>query len=415
MTKRLFKSILPAASRALVAGIFTVSLFVACSKEDKVAKNITITEGGQSTWTVAYDKLGGNASEFVKAFTKYTDCALESYLETSKQNANEILLGKTSRQETKEALSGITNGFKIAFQGGKLVIAGTDDTWTALALYEFEKKVLKSSKYLSNGSLKIPEDYCLSESNNDPQMIARLLNRGYTQFDLTTEKVMTCSGEGDVQVAQGVASDGKYMYYVLRNSGDSKARVFKYDMNTWKQVAKSNEFNGRHCNDMTLNTRESTLYIAHGSDYPKMFTPIAAGNLAIGPNMSIDVNTGAICYNAARNCYALSQGGKNLVLCNAGFKKVQSYTRTDNSEYTPQGMGCDDYYVYFPMSSKSRVDNVLVAYDWSGRYITTLKINLTYESESMVYAAGNYYVNFQISGSGANLYKVTPVLKYTCK
>ena len=283
MTERLFRSILPAASHVLVAGIFAVALFASCSKEDKVAKNITITEGGQSTWTIAYDKLEGNASEFIKAFAKYTGCNLE----TAEQNTNEILVGNTSRPETKAALSGIKNGFKITFQGDKLVIAGTDETWTAVALYQFERAILKSSKYVSNGSLKLPEDYTLSESYDDPQTIARLLNYGYT-FTLNAEKVMSCAGEGDVKIAQGAASDGTYVYFVLRNSGDSQARVFKYDM-TGKQVAKSEVFNGGHCNDMTLNTRTSTLYVAHGSAAPKVLTPLAGSNLSIGTDISICV------------------------------------------------------------------------------------------------------------------------------
>ena len=409
MTERLFRSILPAAGRVLVAGIFAVALFAACSKENKVAQNITITEGGQSTWTVAYNKLEGNAGEFLKAITKYTGWTPESYLETSKQNTNEILVGSTSRPETKEMLSGIKNGFKIAFQGDKLVIAGTDETWTAVALYQFERAILKSSKYVSNGSLKLPEDYSLSASYDDPQTIARLLNYGYT-FTLNAEKVMSCAGEGDVKIAQGAVSDGTSVYFVLRNSGDSQARVFKYDM-TGKQIAKSAVFDGGHCNDMTLNTRTGTLYVVHGSKAPKKLTPITAKDLSIGMDKTISVGTGAISYNAARNCYAISQGGDDLILCDAGFKKIQSYKRTDATEYTAQGMGSDDHYLYFPMSGSS--DNLLVTYDWNGRFVTSLKVNVALESESMFYAAGNYYVNFHEKNKGAQLYKVTPILNYS--
>ena len=150
---------------------------------------------------------------------------------------------------------------------------------------------------------------------------------------------------------------------------------------------------------MTLNTRTSKLYVAHGSAAPKKLTPVAAKDLAVGTVTDISVGTGAITYNAPRNCYAISQGGNNLVLCDAGFNKVQSYSRTDDADYTAQGMGSDDHYIYFPMSGSK--DNALVTYDWNGRYITTLKINLSIESESMFYAAGNYYVNFH--SGGANL------------
>ena len=407
----LFKTIFPAAGRVLAAGIVSLAVLSACGKEggEKGTKSIKIVDGGQTAWTIAYDKLGDNAMEFVEAFAAYTGCTPVNYHESTERNDNEILVGKTSRPETEAALDGIRNGFKIAFQGNKLVIAGTDDTWTAMALYEFEKRILKSSKYLKSGTLEIPSNYSLSQSYDDPQTMARLLNGGYTQFTLKTEKVMSCAGEGVIKVAQGAASDGTHVYFVLRNSGDSQAMVFKYDMATGQQLAKSAVFNGGHCNDMTLNTRTSTLYVAHGSTAPKVLTPLAAGDLAIALDKSISVNIGAITYNATRNCYAVSQGGNNLVLCDAGFKKAQNFTRTDDTGYTAQGMGSDDYYVYFPMSSST--DNILVAYDWNGRYVATIKVNLAYESESMFYAAGNYYVNFH--SGGAQLYKITPELSYS--
>ena len=77
-------------------------------------------------------------------------------------------------------------------------------------------------------------------------------------------------------------------------------------------------------------------------------------------------------------------------------------------------MGSDDYYVYFPMSpnsgSSNRSVNILVAYDWNGKYKGTIDVPLSLESESMFYAAGEYYVNFY--SSGAQLYKISPVITY---
>ena len=397
--------------RIIAACLAAACLLSSCKKDGggSGAGSITLTEGGQSTWSIAYAKQGSDANSFVSAFSAYTGCTLRGYLASSEQNQNEILVGNTSRQETMDVMEGIANGFKIAFRGDKLVIAGTDDTWTAVALYEFEKRILKSKKYLDGGTLKIPSNFVLSESYDDPMTIARLLRNGYTQFSLSTEKALNCPAEGTIKVAQGAASDGTYAYFVLRNSSDDQAMVFKHDLKTGQRIAKSAVFNGGHCNDMTLNTRTSTLYVVHGSAAPKVLTPVAAGDLSVGLTKTVTVGTGAISYNSARNCYAVSQGGKNLVLCNHNFVSVQSYTRSDNTGYTAQGMGSDDHYIYFPMSSSA--DNILVVYDWNGYYIATLKINLSMESESMFYAAGNYYVNFY--SAGATLYKITPVLNYS--
>ena len=54
--------------------------------------------------------------------------------------------------------------------------------------------------------------------------------------------------------------------------------------------------------------------------------------------------------------------------------------------------------------------NILVAYDWNGKYKGTIDVPLSMESESMFYAAGEYYVNFY--SSGAQLYKISPVITY---
>lgn len=373
-----------------------------------VDNTVTVTEAGQSSWTIAYANQGSDATAFVNAFSAYTGCTLQNYLESAGQSKNEILIGNTSRQETKDVLKDISNGFRIAFSGDKLVIAGTDDTWTAVALYEFEKRILKSKDYLDGGTLRIPSDYSFSQSFDDPQTIARLLSGGYTQFTLSAEKVLNCPPEGTIKVAQGAACDGAYYYFVLRNSADNQAIVFKYDMKTGQQVAKSAVFDGEHCNDMTINAGNSTLYVVHGSTAPKVLTPIETGNLAVGTDITISVNAGAVTYNALRNCYAISQGGRSLIICDNGFNKLTGYSRTDDTGYTAQGMGSDDYYIYFPMSSST--DNILVVYDWNGRYVTTLTVNLSLESESMFYAGGNYYVNFH--SGGAQLYRITPVLSY---
>lgn len=121
-------------------------------------------------------------------------------------------------------------------------------------------------------------------------------------------------------------------------------------------------------------------------------------------------------YNAKRDIYAITQSGtKFQTIHPETFEIVNNFGRTDgmNVYYVAQGMGSDDSYVYFPMSPESVSPeniNILVACDWEGKYIRSLKIPLTYESESMFYAAGEYYVNFY--HAAAVLYRVYPNLEY---
>ena len=76
--------------------------------------------------------------------------------------------------------------------------------------------------------------------------------------------------------------------------------------------------------------------------------------------------------------------------------------------YTAQGMGSDDSFVYFPMSGSRR--NILLAYDWDGNLVSNLNLDLPYESESMFYANGDYYVCY--NHNGAVLYRIRPLLSY---
>ena len=50
-------------------------------------------------------------------------------------------------------------------------------------------------------------------------------------------------------------------------------------------------------------------------------------------------------------------------------------------------------------------DNILVVYDWSGNYVTTVHLDTDRESESMFVVNGEYYVSFYF-GDGARLYRL---------
>ena len=74
-------------------------------------------------------------------------------------------------------------------------------------------------------------------------------------------------------------------------------------------------------------------------------------------------------------------------------------------------MGSDDSYIYFPMSGSR--DNIIVVYDWSGKYVTTLTLNTASESETLFYTNGKYYLNFL--SAGAALFELKPDFYYQYK
>ena len=382
--------------------------------EDAVPDKLVLASYGETTYTiVSSSSLSDDASAFIESLDAVTGATFQKGA-APYQREDEILIG--TGKDCEEAVKTIEYGYVIKPVGTRIVIAGTDDTWTVLGMEAFYRQVLRSDKYKVEGGIEIPGNLRLSESTSDPQMIARLLSSGHP-FTVSAEKVGSCIGSGNVNVAQGAASDGKHVYFVLRDSGDSDGMVFKYTLDPFKFVASSASYKCYHANDATFDTVNNRLLAIHASGDTGGITAFD-GNTLASSEIRTSLGIGGITYNAKRNVYGITQGGTKYQIADASFNKTADYGRTDKrtSSYTAQGMGSDDFYVYFPMSPKSgsSTDNVLVTYNWSGNYVGDIHIDLSLESESMFYAAGDYYVNFYAGGGkGAVLYRIRPVINYT--
>lgn len=403
---------------ALATAAFTA---VACTKEPETEKTeelkdvLTIVRHADSEYVVVHGDADRNAaSTFNSDIMNSTAAVLKKVSATNSTPVEkEILIGNTEREESNALLAEIGEyGYALAVCGSKFVMVWSDVSTLALAMDTFTKDILENKTYCEKGRLQIPLDYKKTvklekpEEKKDP-MISDFLKTGQ-EFKLTPVKIGSVPPVGNCYVAQGAASDGTFVYFVLRNSGDTEAVILKYTLEPFELVAKSDIFNGGHCNDLTYFDRDKKVILAHGQTQGKILTKIDAKTLAVEGDIDITVGSGAITYNDKRKNYAISQGGKTLYVTNANFGVLKSYTRSDNTGYTAQGMGSDDDYVYFPMSGSS--DNVLVTYDWNGNFIATLKVPLSIESESMFCVNGKYYVCFYVGGSakGAALYQIIP-------
>ncbi len=221
-------------------------------------------------------------------------------------------------------------------------------------------------------------------------------------------------------VAQGMASDGEYLYFILKNS-DSRAVIVKTTL-AGAEVACSEILDLGHANDMTYDSVNKRLVVVHGS---------SSSNTANGNNNGrrlsfIDPNSlkvlhseaniiplgyaaGAIAYYDGK--YYISQGGTTIrtatISANYDVKGISSVSRNQRTEgstdYTAQGMGTDGQYLYFPMSGDD--DNIVVVYTLDAKYVTTFHIPTTMESESLVFVDGSMYICF--NHNGAVISKVT--------
>ncbi len=320
----------------------------------------------------------------------------------------EFIIGRTGRTESNwasEAINGF--GYMVKSELNKLIITGSDETWTALALYAFEDYCTESGLAVKDSLLTIPGNLVLKEEYEDPQLIAHLIQKGY-DFTLDPEFVLSCSGLGNCTIGQGATSDGVYFYVINKNSNDTQSIIFRFDIPSLKWKGQSGYFNAGHSNDLAYNADKDLIIVAHGQSQGQILTLVRASDLSVISDVTIEVGASSVSYNSIRKLYAFSQGGTTLHFTDDSFNVVSSFKRTPPKGYTTQGMGSDDRYIYFPMSASG--DNVIDVYDWEGQYVTTVHLPFSKESETMFYAAGDYYMNFNHSGS--ELYRIKPVLYF---
>ena len=408
------------ASRWLLPLAMALFAVVSCGKEPEGGSDvpdeseIIICNGGATDYVLVYqDAVSSAASELVKAFSAKAAVSMPSgKSSTASVKPLEILLGSTGREETEQVLSEIgAAGYAIETVGRKFVIVATDDALLARALYDFQSSILKNAVYNKSGTINLKTGF-RKVMKNVKTTFRDCIESGWT-FSVQTTAVGNCPAIGSCSVAQGACSDGKFVYFVLCNSGDTEAVICKYTLSPFAFIASSDVFNGGHCNDLAFDTAGNRIILAHGQTQGKILTPIDASTLKVGTDFNITVGSGAITYCSSRAKYAISQGGSTLHFADASFNVLSSNTRTDSTGYTAQGMGSDDAYIYFPMSGSG--DNVLVTYNWDAKYVTTITVSVAMESESMFCVNDDYYICFYKSGSGAVLHKMTPVPQYIYK
>lgn len=403
-----------------VIGLFLSSIFISCDKNEPRLNNLSIDPNsgiavadlsGNYACSIVYGDDLFNAMGLADGIRRVFRANLPAYHYSEEDSQQEILIGDTNRKESQQSLSYLSgDGYIIKVLNRKLVIAGTSDFWTAIALYEFQEKVLDNPQYRINNTLVIPLDFILKHETKDPQLLAFLLDNGY-DFSLIREHVVTCPSYGTLNISQGATGDGNNFYFALKNSNDTSTKIFKYDISSLKSVGQTVAFNGGHSNDLTYNPESNCLYLAHGKSQGTILTIISCNDMEVVKDITIPVGAGAITYNSSRKMYAVSQGGTTLHFLDESFQVIKSFTRETITGYTAQGMGSDDSYIYFTMSGSS--DNIIVVYDWAGEYVTTLTLNAASESESLFYTNGKYYINFL--STGAALFELKPDFYYQYK
>ncbi len=384
--------------------------------------------GGSNTYKIVYESgdatAKSNATELQTAIKNKTGKTLSLATDASSATSYEIILGPyNSRSEHTTVKNGLGKpyGYRIMVVGKKLVITATDNNHMVCALKRFETAILKSSTLAGSGKLNFSttnEQHAVFEKTQ--ATLAAIISNGYG-YSLSSTQLFkeTTFGTSSTYVSQGACNDGTYFYIVHRNKSDNASRLYKYRMSDNTRVKYSGTFDGNHSNDLTYDHKNKRLVLVHGSGAANKLEFFDPSTLKSTGSKTVGRGVGALAYCKERDEYAGSQGGNCIFFMPASLsydssnKKSRSASTEGSSGYTAQGMGCDEDYVYFPMS-KSGKNNILLAYDWNGNFKKKFTLpGTTLEGESLSECNGIYYFNCHKSSTGTYMFRLNITLKYT--
>ena len=220
------------------------------------------------------------------------------------------------------------------------------------------------------------------------------------------------AGMSKYATVQGACTDGKYAYFAVQ---EYSTVILKYDMSNWKLKKKATVSDLGHANDMTYNAKENVIVVANNNTVKDMLTLVDPDTLETKGTVEVKrdktakekqdktdtkdykvLNVYSVAYQEKEDRYVVGLSGTyNFAVLDAKFKQIKQYKGVDTGN-TRQGCDCDDDYIYF---TRSGGDNIVVIYDYSGKYIDTVTINHSQEVENLFHVGKDFYLTLHYYGN----------------
>lgn len=215
----------------------------------------------------------------------------------------------------------------------------------------------------------------------------------------------------------GCYGDG-YAYFALNNRTTGKSKIAKVDLATMKIAKLSKVLNIHHANDMTFNSKEGYLVVAHSGGDERGLSIVNPKTLKIVKDIQLSKNVSrlfnaggagiknisgvsSIAYNAQRDCYVSTIMGKHdMLVLDADFKPIQVIALSEKSSGTYQNIEVgNDVVVASTSASEDQGGNYLWWYSWTGKFLNKIYVPKGMELENVFLKGSKLYAGFYLSGS----------------
>lgn len=246
----------------------------------------------------------------------------------------------------------------------------------------------------------------------------------YKELEEDTSLKSTASNQYGIS---GGWTDGKYLYrafittWVETNENQNEVVVVQYNLETGEQIKKSATLSLNHANDLTYNPKTKQLVVCHGEDAYNQVSLIDVETLEIEETKTLNCPVYCMDYNPTYDCYAVGVANDHyLYILDSDFEITKQYGTQyyidpkyhtqpmGISAVSPQGMACDDQYIYYLFSYTSadyEYKHVITVFDWNGNYMTEIEFQLKdIEPEAISVVDDTIYVMYN---RGTMVYKIS--------
>lgn len=318
----------------------------------------------------------------------------------------EILIGDTAREESIELKKTLSeHEFAVKVMGTKLVFVGYDDLTLAEGVSYFITMLLPdAADEVGDGVLRIDKNFEYRSAGDDYTGFWTMLSSADTLEVVKTDELFTVRSPNPTNWPQGgCIKDGFYYQAFILKASDEKnntVMIVKIDLETGAVVKTSNNLSLNHCNDLTYNAKLNQFVVCHNNPYRTKLSFVDPDTLRVVGSTEISQKIYSIDYNESRDRYVVGlSGGQSFAILDSDFNLIGGpYQPTGRTKgYTTQGVTSDDQYIYFVLYK----ENVITVYDWSGDFVSLIKLNVgDIEPESIAIVGNEIYVLCGSAGKG---------------
>lgn len=327
--------------------------------KDGAAAAVVYPVGDDGTWKSL-------ANELCRVIKRITGVVPEIRTDETAQSGKEILLGATSRAQSRAALAALGSGgaaFSFTVTGDCLVIAAADTGALSRAISYFESQYNGTlGGQTGDGTLTFPADLSVTRRLAAPATEPCRLVSASAVLRLAKGDIAGISANGFSSVT-GVATAGNVLYAALTDQAGA-VKLIAMDLSTGKRTAESDALPLGDAGGMCYNSVLDLLVLTHRSNKLSLIDP---ATLTVRRTVTAGASVSGIVYDAANACYLAQRTDEaQLVTLNDNFTLAENTLKLEApglAEETELAGFCADsenIYLIYATRSETRGEGALL-------------------------------------------------------